>query len=49
MNEVDIDDIFKLATLVKKDKQELQDELNRIREGVKKKQETLRKLYALLR
>jgi len=49
MNEEDLDEIFKLAKLVREDKLQLQEQLNQIREAVKKKQETLRKLYALLR
>jgi len=49
MNEEDIDEIFKLATLVKKDKDALQLELIKIREQIKKQQERLRKLYQLLR
>jgi len=49
MNENDIDEIFKLATLVKQDKEDLKKELEEIRDSIKNKQEALRKLYQLLR
>ncbi len=49
MNENDIDEIFRLAKLVKQDKEELKEQLEQLRENIKKKQETLRKLYQLVR
>jgi signal transduction histidine kinase len=49
MDENDIDEIFKLAKLIQQDKEELKKQLEDIRASVKEKQETLRKLYQLLR
>ena len=49
MNDADIDEIFKLAKLVKAEKDELKAELEKVRASVKKKRETLGELYQLLR
>ena len=49
MDEKDINEIFELAKLVKQDKTELKKQLEEVRVKIKKDQETLRKLYQLLR
>ena len=49
MDTKDIDQIFELAKLVRKEKVELMDELEKVRLQIKKNKDTLTKLYTLVR